>query len=205
MTDEQDNGLDTALMELWQSGGTSQTGETFDMKRQIEGWAHAFDRRIFWRNVLEYGASLIVLVRSGLEFASGERHWTVPLTSVVITLFIVSYIWQKNRRARPADPDASAADYRAALLARIDSQIALAASARYWYVLPVWIFFVVVFAAGIVRTPDPARIAQFAMEFLLGTSIAVLIVWLNERYGIRRLQRTRKRVQSLNTEGLNQW
>jgi hypothetical protein len=33
----------------------------------------------------------------------------------------------------------------------------------------------------------------------------VLIVWLNERYGIRRLQQTRKRVESMNTEGLNQW
>jgi hypothetical protein len=204
MTDAQDNGLDTLLMEVWQSGAAGQTGKTIDVKRQIQGWAHAFDRRIFRRNLLEYGAGVVVLVRSGMEFASGERHWTVPLTSVVVTLFILTYIWQKHRRARPVDPDANAAEYRAALLARIDNEIALTASARYWYVLPVWVFFVVVFAAGAVRAPDPARTAQFGVEFLLATSIAVLVLWLNERYGMRRLQETRRRVENLNTEALDQ-
>ena len=173
------------------------------MKPQIEMWARAFDRRIFWRNLVEYGAGVIVLARSGLEFISGERHWTVPLTSVVITMFVLGYIWQKHRRARPIDPDADAAEYRAALLARIDDQIALAISARYWYVLPVWIFFVVVFVAGAVRAPNATRITQFGVEFLLATSVAVLIVWLNERYGVRGLQRTRQRVERLNAEALN--
>jgi hypothetical protein len=203
MTEEQDNGMDTLLMEVWQRGVTNEASEQIDMNRQIERWAQAFDRRIFWRNLIEYGAGVIVLLRSGLEFASGERHWTVPFTSVVITLFILGYLWQKHRRARPVDPDANAAEYRAALLARIDDQIALTASARYWYVLPVWIFFVVVFASGALRTPNATRILQFFVEFLLATSVALLIVWLNERYGMRGLQKARQRVESLNTEALN--
>jgi hypothetical protein len=204
MTEELDNGLDKFLMEVWQKGAGNEPVEGVDLKSQIERWAHAFDRRIFWRNLIEYAAGLVVLARSGLEFASRERHWTVPLTSVVITLFVLVYLWQKHRKARPVDPDANAADYRAALLARIDDQIALAASARYWYVLPVWIFFVVVFVTGAVRTPTATRIAQFGAEFLLATSVAALIVWLNERYGIRGLQKARQRVESLNTEALNQ-
>lgn len=203
MREEQEHGLDTLLMEVWQSGASDRRSKGVEMKPQIEMWARAFDRRIFWRNLVEYGAGVIVLARSGLEFISGERHWTVPLTSVVITMFVLGYIWQKHRRARPIDPDADAAEYRAALLARIDDQIALAISARYWYVLPVWIFFVVVFVAGAVRAPNATRITQFGVEFLLATSVAVLIVWLNERYGVRGLQRTRQRVERLNAEALN--
>ena len=204
MTEEQDHGLDTLLMEIWQSGVSSRASGEIDMKRQIQRWAQSFDRRIFWRNLIEYGAGVVVLVRSGLEFASGERHWIVPLTSVVITAFILCYLRHKHRRARPVDPDANAGEYRAALLARIDDQIALATSARYWYVLPVWIFFVVVFVTGAVRAPHVIRIAQFGAEFLLATSVAVLIVWLNERYGVRGSQKARQRVESLNMEALDQ-
>jgi hypothetical protein len=204
MTEEQNNGLDTLLMEVWQCGVATDTSEEIEMKRQMESWAQAFDRRIFWRNLIEYGAGVVVLARSGVEFASGERHWTVPLTSVVITLFVLLYLWQKHRKSRPVDPNSNTAEYRAALLGRIDDQIALAASARYWYVLPVWIFFVVVFVTGVVRTPNATRIAQFGAEFLLATSFAVLIVWLNERYGIRGLQEARHRVESLNAEALDQ-
>ena len=201
MTEELDE--DKLLMGVWQEGGGNEPAERVDMKSQIEKWTHAFDRRIFWRNLIEYAAGVIVLVRSGLEFASGERHWAVPLTSVVITIFILCYLWQKQRRGRPVDPNANAAEYRATLLARIDDQIALAASARYWYVLPAWIFFIVVFVTGAVRTPNATRIAQFGAEFLLATSVAVLIIWLNERYGIRGLRKARQRVESIDKEALN--
>lgn len=203
MNEEQDNRLDTLLMDVWQSDVPDHASEGIDMREQIKKWSRAFDRRIVRRNLIEYGAGVIVLLRSGIEFLSGERHWIVPLTSVVITIFVLAYIWQKHRRARPIDPDTNAAEYRAALLARIDDQIALAASARYWYVLPVWMFFAVVFATGAVRAPNATRIAQFGAEFLLATSVAVLIVWLNERYGIRGLRRERERLERLNMEGLN--
>jgi hypothetical protein len=202
MTDERDNGVDRLLIEVWQRGMANQATEAIDMRRQVEEWAQSFDRRIFRRNLIEYGAGVVLLVRSGVEFASGERHWAVPLTSVVITFFILGYLWQKHRRARPVDPDANAAEYRAALLARIDEQIALTASARYWYVLPAWLFFVVVFVTGAMRAPSARRIAEFGAEFLLATSVAVAIVWLNERYGLRGLQKTRQRVESLNMEAL---
>jgi hypothetical protein len=204
MTDELDNGLDKHLMKVWQDGALDRARETIDLKREIEGWAHAFDRRIFWRNLIEYAAGVVVLARSGLEFAAGERHWTVPLTSVVITFFVLGYLWQKHRKERPVDPDANAAEYRAALLARIDEQIALTASVRYWYVLPVWIFFVIVFVTGAARAADATRVAQFGMEFLLATVVAVVVVWLNERYGMRGLKNTRQRVENLNTEASDQ-
>ena len=203
MNEEQDNGLDTILMKVWQSGVANEVSEAIDMKLEIERWAHAFDRRIFWRNLIEYGAGVVVLARSGLEFASGERHWTVQLASVVITFFILGYLWQAHRRASPVNPDANAAEYRAALLARIDGQIALVANARYWYVLPAWIFFVVVFVTGAARSPSATRIAFLGVEFLLGTSVALLIVWLNERYGVRGLQKARHRLESLHTDALN--
>ena len=133
-----------------------------------------------------------------------EQEWIVPLNSAVITCFIMGYLWQKHRKERPVDPDANAAQYRAALLARIDEQIALTASVRYWYVFPAWIFLAVVFATGAVRAPNMIRVLQFAVEFLLATTVAVAIVWLNERYGMRRLKDTRLRVESLNAEALSQ-
>ena len=128
---------------------------------------------------------------------SRDTDLFVPLTSVIITFFIMGYLWDKHRKARPVPPDANAAEYRAALLARIDQQIALTASARYWYVLPAWVFFVVVFLTGAVRSPNATRVLQFGLEFLLATAVAGVIVWVNERYGMRQLKRARQRVESL--------
>jgi hypothetical protein len=203
MAEELDDKFDELLMDVWQHG-VAPDAEESDLKRQVEGWAQAFDRRIFWRNVIEYAAGVVVLVRSGLEFMSGERPWIVPLTSVVITFFIMAYLWQKHGKTRPVHPVANAAEFRAALLARIDEQIALTASVRYWYVLPVWMFFVVVFVTGAARAPNATRVLHFGLEFLAATAVAVAIVWLNERYGMRRLKETRLRVESLNSEALNQ-
>jgi hypothetical protein len=203
MTEELDNGSDEYLMDIWQDGAANEAVEGIEWKQRIEEWAHAFDRRIFWRNLIEYGAGAVVLLRSGLEFASGERHWTAPFSSAVITCFIMGYLWQKHRKGRPVGPEANAAEYRAALLARIDEQIALTASVRYWYVLPVWIVFAVVFVMGAARAPNAVRVAQFGLEFLLATAVAAAVVWLNERYGMRALTDVRRRVERLNAEVSN--
>src|SRR5688572_10455144 len=57
MTEELDDKFDEMLMDVWQHGA-AQHEEGGDLKRQIKGWAEAFNRRIFWRNLIEYAAGV---------------------------------------------------------------------------------------------------------------------------------------------------
>jgi hypothetical protein len=82
--------------------------------------------------------------------------------------------------------------YQAALLDRYDHQIRLLRRVKYWYVLPIylWMLLVIVTVPG--RFPG-GRITYFAIATLL----AAFIVWLNEGYGVRKLRAARREAESL--------
>jgi len=201
-----DGSLDKELITMWQECSTP--GGASLPTRQLAGWVKSFDRRIFWWNFVEYAAAVIVLTRAGFEIAKGDRYLIAPLTGIAVVLFIVISIWWSHRHNHPPDPLADARSYRTALLARIDRQIRLTLRVRYWYVLPAWIYFLTVFVSGTVKvfneTPERISIGNavlgLALAFLSATALCVIVVWLNERFGLRKLQEERKRVQSILTE-----
>jgi hypothetical protein len=196
-----DDSMDKEMIQMWQENTYPLPGNPSEITRNLALSLRQFDRRVFWRNTVEYLAAAIVLIRSFFDIASGERHLIAPLTSIGATLFVVTYVWRKHRDSKPPDPTADANVYRTALLGRLDRQIQLARSVRYWYVLPCWFFFLTVLASGVLK--GLAFIPLFA-EFLLATALCVFVVWLNEKYGTRKLEAERKRINASVIEFQNQ-
>ena len=192
-----DDKFDKELIQMWQENTYPVSGNTSDISGQLEGLTRKFDRRIFWRNVLEYGAGVVVLVRSVFDMAYGDRLLFAPLTSFAVALFVMAYIWKQHRVSSPIDPVATANAYRTALLDRLDRQIRLTRSVRYWYVLPAWIFFLTVLASGLLQG---RAFVPLLMEFLSVSALCILVIWLNERFGLRSLEAEKARVLAIDAE-----
>jgi hypothetical protein len=197
--------FDKELIEMWQENTCPMPGAPSELARHLAGLVDKFDRRIFWRNFVEYGAGVVVLIRSGFDIAVGDRMFVAPLTSIAATIFIMTYIWRKHRHTKPLDPAADAAAYRSALLSRHDRQLRLARSVRYWYVLPAWIFFVVVLVTGFIRANAPqGNGSEFVFgliaEFLLASGLCAIVIWMNEKYAVRKLVEHRRRIEALITD-----
>ena len=97
-----------------------------------------FDSHILWRNFREYAAALAVVGFGVWRFLAGDDRLQVGAI-VFGAAFVAGYLWFQHRRLPRLDPAATAHDYQAALLARIDRQIALLGSVRYWYLLPLYV------------------------------------------------------------------
>jgi hypothetical protein len=200
------DGFEQELMEMWQENTCPTPGSPGEYTPDFPAWVAKFDRKVFWQNFAEYAAVAIVLVRSVHEIDSGDRPLIAPLASITAAIFIGCYLWRKHRGTPSLDPMASAKTYRDALVDRLNRQIELARSVRYWYVLPVWCFFLVVFAGGTIRMlANPVESGStflfLAIEFLLATAICVLLIWLNERYRVPKLQKEIERVKSIQIQG----
>jgi hypothetical protein len=109
-------------------------------------------------------------------------------------------------RTPPLDPSTDAVTYRAALLDRHDQQFRLARGVRYWYVLPAWMFFLVVLVTGFIRlaTNPPQRTpTEYAFglvaEFVMATGICGIVIWLNEKYSVRKLKQSGERIEAIMT------
>jgi len=191
-----DENFDKELIQMWQENTFPSSGSPSDLSRQLSGMVKKFDHRIRWRNIIEYSAGVVVLIRSMFDIASGERLLFAPLTGIAAVLFVMTYMW-KQHRIQPRDRGANASRYRAALLQRLDQQIRLLRNVRYWYVLPCWIFFVTVLASGILQG---RRLVPLMMEFLTVTALCVVVIWLNERVGLRKLVEERQRVLAIDTD-----
>jgi hypothetical protein len=79
-----------------------------------------------------------------------------------------------------------------ALLARYDIQIRLLSQVKYWYVLPIYAWMVLVLTQVTSRTPwwRPAY-------FVLATLFSAFVIWLNECYGVRKLRAEREKAEAL--------
>jgi hypothetical protein len=191
--------------EMWQESTCPMPGGPGQDTLRLAAWVKQVDRRVFRRNFIEYVAAGIVFIRSVMDIAAGDRPLIASLTSIAACVFIASYLWRKHRDTPPLDPASTATAYRTALLDRLDRQIRLARSVRYWYVLPVWVVFLVVFVWGAVGlfangpegAPAAMRFVFLTVEFLLATGVGVLVVWLNERYRLRKLLAERQQVEGI--------
>jgi hypothetical protein len=187
-----DEHFDKELIQMWQENTFPSSGSPPDLSHQLSGMVKKFDQWIRWRNIIEYSAGVVVLIRSVFDIASGERLLFAPLTGIAAVIFVMTYMWKQHRIIQRLDPVANVTTYRAALLERLDRQIRLLHSVRYWYVLPCWIFFVTVLASGILQG---RRFVPLMMEFLTVTALCVVVIWLNERVGLER-----QRVMAIGTD-----
>ena len=179
------------LMLLWQEATQSELDPEEVARLAGRATVARFDSRIAMRNVREYGASALVLLAAGVMLIwTKERIF--PLLLVAGVTFVVVYLWTKHRSLTPLDPSADAKSYRAAMLTRIDQQMGLLSSIRYWYLLPLYIPALWQVASTWRRSP--------AAAIFVWVTVTASFAWvarLNERIGITRLKAEREKLEAL--------
>jgi hypothetical protein len=151
-----------------------------------------FDRIVSWRNAREYVAILAVVGFAVWRFVAGDD----PLQTgalVGAVAFVAGYLWFQHRQRPRLDPSATARAYQAALLARIDQQIVLLGSVRYWYLLPLYV--PVLFQAA--HTWQANQRAAAVSILVVVTALYAGLAYVNERLAVGYLKDERARVASL--------
>ena len=151
-----------------------------------------FDSHILWRNFREYAAALAVVGFGVWRFLAGDDRLQVGAI-VFGAAFVAGYLWFQHRRLPRLDPAATAHDYQAALLARIDRQIALLGGVRYWYLLPLY---VPVLVQVVHAWQAHQRVAAVSMLVVV-TAFYAALAHVNERLAVNHLKEERARVASL--------
>lgn len=158
---------------------------------EIRAKDRRFQRRIFWRNALEYAAAIALVLFSSFQFRKSSD--VVMRAGFVLagagTLYLVWQLWRRGSpRNLPAEMGlASALDFHRRELER---QRDLLASVWRWYLgplMPGW----VVLMIGIGRT-NPGHLQHFALRFTVFNIVAVALFvfgWKLNQRGARKLQR----------------
>jgi hypothetical protein len=204
---------DDPVRSLWQSTPKETDKDMTQMIDAIQRRAKAFHRTIFWRDVREIGAAVVV-VPIFVYVAIQARP--SPLISggffllAASCLFIAGWLYRSRRGGPKPAPEESVAAYGRTLLASYDRQIALLRTAKYWYVLPLYAGMLAVYAGMISKIAAPlGRLREQAPErWLLGVAFLVLVFvfltaasgfvwWLNERYAVRKLTAERESLAAM--------
>jgi hypothetical protein len=179
------------LMLLWQQGAQTRPDPSEVARLAGRATVTQFDTRIALRNLKEYAASAIVLLG-----AASMLIWTkervMPLLTIAGVSFVVIYLWIKHRSLTPLDPSADAKSYRAAMLTRIDQQMRLLSTVRYWYLLPLYIPALWQVASTWRRSPGEAIVV-----WVIITASFAWVARLNEQKGIARLKAERQKIEAL--------
>ena len=185
------------LIHMWQESTAPGPLDAGELARGIAAKVDQFDRKIRWRNIREYvGGGL--LIGWFLWIARIPSGRFIAAAGIVAVGFVMIYMWRSHWATPRLDPALDAMSYRRALLDRYDHQIRLLRSVKYWYVLPMYLWMLLVVVS---TPPSPARVPVF-----LGmTLFAGFVVWLNESYGVRKLRAARKKAESLlqNDDGVD--
>jgi hypothetical protein len=194
---------DDPVCSLWQSTPAGAERDAKQMLELIRKKARAFERTIFWRDAREIGAALLMVplfVYVAIQARPAPLMSAGLMFTALCCLFIAGRLWRSRRvNPRPA-PEDSVAAYGSALMAGYDRQIALLRSAKYWYVLPLYVSSLTILAGvvaqiaaplGRLREQAPERwllgVGFLATVFLLMTALMGVVWWLNERYAVRKL------------------
>jgi hypothetical protein len=157
-----------------------------------------FDRRLRVQDLREYVGFLLIFAFFTVQWVIGGAafNWIQAALAIGGALFVISYLfWRHRRLLTPLDPSASGRAYHAALLARIDGQLQLVKSLRYWYLLPLYPPVLWTVASTWERNRAAA-----AAGFVVMTAAYVAVAWLSARYEVRRLTAQRRELESLYTE-----
>ena len=183
------------LSVLWQSGKNPAGLDQAQLLEVIEQRRRAFDRSIRARDLRESIGGLLVTVlfvafalRGGSPISLAGDVWLAACG-----LWIVFYLRRYSGLSRKPSPDQSLASYRAELLERYDRQIRLLKTAKYWYVLPLWLGLMILSASSLSGGHWVAFLAQAA----LFTAVNAGVWWLNEGPGVRAIQRKRQELALL--------
>jgi len=179
---------DDELTLLWQQGTSAQPNAEEIARLAGRVLMRRFDWAIFRRNFLEYAAGMGGFVFFAWLILKGDKPYdrVQAVTGFLCVGFFLGKLWWEHRGLDPLDASANARAYQAGMLARIDKQIHVLSRAHYWG-LPIYIW---LFASGFVY-------GMSALDVILLSGLYLGTAWLNSRWGVRRLQEQRLRIQRL--------
>jgi hypothetical protein len=155
----------------------------------------AFDRRVAARDRRETLASLVVAVLFGVAawVQTNPLQRAGSLMAVAAAIWIVFHIRRNRTHVAPDPlPDQSLTSYRQALVSKIDHQIRLLKTAKFWYVLPLYMAVLVIMAGSILeRARTRPLVWSDATPVVLQTLFFGAVWWLNEVYAVRKLRKAR--------------
>ena len=176
------------LFEMWQATTLSDPSDAARLARAIERRTQSFDRTVYRRNFREYAAGVAVTLCFLVLAVRFPQVRVTSLAGFAAISVVLFSLWRSHRHQVQPDDTADLRSFHAALLARYDHQIRLLRGVKYWYVLPQYLWLLLV----VFQTPA-SRPAARAMLFVLSTAIMAFVVWLNQSYGVRRLEREKQK------------
>ena len=151
-----------------------------------------FDRTIFWRNLREYLAGLVLMGVFGAEALAGTSPWRSGISFACVS-FVMGYLWWRHRDVPRSDPAADARAFQAVMLERVDRQLQLLRTARYWYLLPLYI-------PCVLQAVDAGRRGHWGAAvamMIVVTALYAFLARLNERRAVDLLLEERGRIERL--------
>jgi hypothetical protein len=155
--------------------------------------AKKFERRVFWRNLREYAASVIVVA------AFGFYIWKFPIPMVrfgcilvIAGVLYVVYMLQKRGAARSLPAELTFCDCLGFHRKELERQRNLLRSVWTWYLLPLVpgaaIFHLGLFVRAMKLPNASARAGLVILNFSLTAAVFIAVGLLNQR-AARKLQR----------------
>lgn len=174
---------DDDLMRLWKT----QTEERPMMLSEIRSKATKFERQIRWRNLLEYGAAVIVVgAFSRLLWIGQHELVRVGAGLIVLATLYVVYRIHRDGSVTGMPEDVALTTCRDFHRGQLVRHRDLLRSIWTWYLLPFvpgLLFLLIGRAAA-----DPSRAFRVAMSAIVCVLMFLGIGWLNQR-AARRLDR----------------
>lgn len=159
-----------------------------------------FDRTIWLRNFIESVAGGVVFVL--FIWVAVRNPDTLTKAGALIVaasaVWIIFYLVRYGKSATLVNPAQNLTSYTHALVQRYNRQIRLLQSAKYWYLLPMYVGLLTI-STGILS--QHAKAGGLNWRDMLApafyTAVFAVIWWLNEWVVVRRLERSRSAALSM--------
>jgi len=187
------------LESLWrtQPVDTNMKGE--EMRQVIIQKTARFDRTIRRRNMREVIGALVGAV--GFSYmAWAQTSWISRWGAALVLatfIWIIYYFLRHGAGPEDPDPDQSAAAYQRALIGKIDHQIRLVRSAKYWFLLPMYVGLLLLTAGDVMTRSGGSGVTwKDAFGPALYTIVFAVIWWANDVYAANKLRSWRTQLEN---------
>jgi hypothetical protein len=188
------------LRELWNSQPSAATTTGEDLMQMVEARTKKFDRRVRARNLREIIASVIGGGVLAWTMLGSHDPWKITGGVVMeIGLAVIIYVLLRYGKTG-SEPDTSGTlrDYTRSLIEKYDRQIRLLKTAKYWYLLPMYLGIVIMLVGSVLGHVRAGTLGPkvFLWPVIL-TAFFGFTWWLNEVYAVGKLERCRAKTEEM--------
>ncbi len=162
-----------------------------------------FRRQVAWRNVREVAGGLAVAAIFGwFAFRQTDAVQSVGMGVIAASgVWIAVYLLKFGSSGKPPDPDADLSTYCRLLSEDYGRQVRLLRRVKYWYLLPPYLGYLIVFGDSLHRRLAAGQSTFAAWAGLAWFTAVFAAVWiLNEWYGARHIDQLQNELRRM-TEG----